>query len=271
MRDVSDAEIDSIIGHFERPDRELFRLLLASTADLGPGDLAELGVYYGASAVLIGSFRSDEECFTVIDLFEAPSVDAANAHENASSYPGLTQADFEANYVRIHGELPTIVRGPSETIVEHAAHGTHRFVHVDASHLYEHVHRDVEAARVLLRADGVVVFDDFREEHTPGVAAAVWQSVIECGLRPFALSPHKLYGTWGDPAPHVATVERWAAGSTWQHEVQAINGLSVLRLFEETRPRQAPHPLKRYVPEVLWPFIARTRSSRLLRARGTTS
>ena len=34
-----------------------------------------------------------------------------------------------------------------------------RFLHVDASHLYEHVANDVDAAQDMLQPDGLVVFD----------------------------------------------------------------------------------------------------------------
>ncbi len=54
--------------------------------------------------------------------------------------------------------------------------------------------------RTLLAPEGVVVFDDYRAEHTPGVAAAVWQR-LDKGLSPFALSPVKMYATFGDPLP----------------------------------------------------------------------
>jgi hypothetical protein len=79
--------------------------------------------------------------------------------------------------------------------------GTCRFVHIDASHLYEHVRDDIGAARELLLPEGIVVLDDFRSEHTPGVSVATWEAVLNRGLRPICLSTQKLYGTWGDPQP----------------------------------------------------------------------
>jgi len=78
---------------------------------------------------------------------------------------------------------------------------TCRFVHIDASHLYEHVHGDIGAAHDILLPGGIVVLDDFRSEHTPGVSVAAWEAVLNRGLRPICLSTQKLYGTWGDPEP----------------------------------------------------------------------
>lgn len=253
---VSDDEIDSIVGHFLPIDVDLFRLLLHATADNGPGDLAELGVLYGRSAVLIGASLRDGETFTVVDLFGADPGDAHNAAENDQSYPGLTRVAFEDNYRRLlGGELPTIVQGLSHTVVDHARHRTHRFVHVDASHLHANVVRDIEAARTLLAPQGVLVLDDIRSEHTPGVAAAAWQAVLTADLRPFAISPFKLYATFGDPAPWVERVSRWAIETGHPLDVQVVNGRDLARVT--SAHQRPPHPIHRYVPPAAWPAVRR--------------
>jgi hypothetical protein len=135
--DVPYREIDQIPGWFQRMDMAMFRLLLTRTGErLGGGDLAELGVYLGKSAALVGCARQPYETFTVIDLFESEALDEDNREENEESYAELSQAAFEKWYRTVHDELPVVVRAPSQQITDHAAHGTHRFVHVDASHLY---------------------------------------------------------------------------------------------------------------------------------------
>lgn len=260
MPAITDADLDAIVGHFLQPDRDVFRTLLTATQRVG-GDLAELGVLYGASAVLIGESLQDGETFTVIDLFEGGAADAANAAENSESYPGLDQAAFEANYRRLHGTLPVVVQDFSERIVDHATHGSHRFVHIDASHLYEHVVKDLDAARVLLKPDGVVVLDDIRQEHTPGVAAAGWQAVTGTGLRPFAITAGKLYATWGDATPWREAIERWVVTTDWSHEIQQVNGLDLLRVYRPVVLGQPRHPWKKFVPEVAWPALAAVRRS----------
>lgn len=257
-RQVTDADLDTVVGHFLPVDVMLFRALLEATAEAGRGDLAELGVLYGRSAVLIGSSLREGETFTVVDLFGSDPGDVRNAEENDSSYPGLTQEAFEANYRRLLGDLPLVVRGLSHTVVEHASHGTHRFVHVDASHLHANVVRDIEAARVLLAPRGVLVLDDIREEHTPGVAAAAWQAVLTSGLRPFAISPHKLYATFTDGDSWHDTVRSGAAAAGWATETQLVNGLELVRVHAPSPSARRPaHPARRYVPPVLWPAVRR--------------
>lgn len=258
MRETSDAEIASIPGAFWSPDTEIFRLLLGARS-VAPGDLAELGTSFGASAILIGAFKSSDEVFTVVDLFEEEAPDEANEIENRHSYPGLTRQSFEQNYLQFHEDLPVIIQGSSETISQHARHGVHRFVHVDASHLYDHVCKDIAAAKVLLRSDGVLVLDDFRAEHTPGVAAAAWRAVLMDGLQLIVLSPNKMYATWGSPLPTQSLILDWASRVGIPYEMQLINGREVVRLTARPQPKYREHPLRKFFPEVLWSRLRRLR------------
>ncbi|WP_217144627.1 class I SAM-dependent methyltransferase [Streptomyces sp. AC627_RSS907] len=196
------AELGDVPGWFWPLDQVLFSWFLQWQEAGGTrGDLLELGAYLGKSAILLGHHLRDGETLTVCDLFGADAPDDANRAETARSYSTLTRQAFERNYLSFHDTLPTVVQAPTSAITDAVASGSCRFVHIDASHLYEHVHSDIAAARDLLRPDGIVVLDDFRTEHTPGVAAAAWEAVLNRGLRPVCLSSQKLYGTWGDPGP----------------------------------------------------------------------
>lgn len=253
MSQITDADIANIPGWFFPVDVALFRLLLdETTAQLGTGDLAEMGAYLGKSAVLIGAHAQEGETFTVVDLFGSPASDSANATEAGDQYGSLTRRQFEENYLRVHGELPVVIEDLSSVITERAALGKHRFVHVDASHLYEHVTTDIASARELLSDDGVVVLDDFRSEHTPGVAAAAWGAVA-AGLKPFAVTSAKMYATWGDQPLWLKTVAEWAPTSGFLHETQTVGDHEVVRLWTET------HEAARFVPPVLLPAAAKLR------------
>lgn len=268
-RSVSDAEIAALPGWFLPEDIALFRLLLAQTSRrLGGGDLAELGVYLGKSAVLVGSALGPEETLTVIDLFGEQAPSAANQAENTEQYPDLTRAAFEANYARLCDRPATVLTGPSASIVDHVPHGTHRFVHVDASHLYEHVVEDIAASRLLLKPGGVVVFDDFRTEHAPGVGAAVWQATHD-GLIPFAVTPVKLYAAWDDSVDWAGVVRAWAETVGRGHEVQQVAGHDLVRLFAQATPHERPAlGWRDFVPAVGHGTVSRAAAvARGLRAR----
>lgn len=259
--------IDDIPGWFHVVDRRLIDAVLTWQESTGVrGDLVELGVYLGKSAVLIGAHRRTDEKFTVCDLFGEPAPDDANASEMRRSYRGLARELFERNYLAFHPQLPVVVAGPSSIISRYVPAGSCRFIHVDASHHYGHVAQDVRSARELLRPDGVVVFDDYRSAHTPGVAAAVWQAVFTCGLRPVAISPHKFYATWGDPEPVREALLGWLRTlpeSRWEQQELADGPL--IRVRSVDPPWAAASRARVLLLDLVPPLI--TRALRRMRQR----
>ncbi|MFI6766975.1 class I SAM-dependent methyltransferase [Streptomyces sp. NPDC050355] len=226
------TRLSEVKGWFFTADQLLFDWFLAHQQDRSEsGDLLELGAYMGKSAIFLGARLRPDERFTVCDLFDSPAEDASNSKEMRKSYATLTRRAFEANYLAFHDELPTIVQGLSSIVSDHVEPGSVRFAHIDASHLYEHVHGDILAVRELLTGSGVVVLDDYRAEHCPGVAAATWQAVANEGLRPICITGTKFYGTWGDPEPAQKALLEWMAarGDIW-HEVQYVNDAPLIRL-----------------------------------------
>ncbi|MBE4737198.1 MULTISPECIES: class I SAM-dependent methyltransferase [Streptomyces] len=196
-------ELDDVPGWFPVLDQLLFDWFLDRQEAAGErGDLLEVGVYMGKSAIFLGRHLQEGEAYTVCDLFESDAPDDANAAEATKSYRStLTRRAFEANYLSFHDELPRVLQGPSSIVPGEVKPRSCRFVHIDASHLYEHVEADITAARDILLPGGLVVLDDFRSEHTPGVSIAAWEAVLNRGLNPVCLSTQKLYGTWDDPEP----------------------------------------------------------------------
>ncbi|MFG2290858.1 class I SAM-dependent methyltransferase [Streptomyces sp. NPDC048595] len=226
------TRLSEVKGWFFTADQLLFDWFLTHQQDRSEsGDLLELGAYMGKSAIFLGARLRPDERFTVCDLFDSPAEDASNSKEMKKSYATLTRRAFEANYLAFHDELPTIVQGLSSVVSDHVEPGSVRFAHIDASHLYEHVHGDILAVRELLTGSGVVVLDDYRAEHCPGVAAATWQAVANEGLRPICITGTKFYGTWGDPEPAQKALLEWIAarGDIW-HEVQYVNDAPLVRL-----------------------------------------
>ncbi len=276
VRSVNQVTIRSyadIEGWFFWDDRTLFDTLLEAQSQ--PGTLVELGAYLGRSAVIMGDHLRPGERFVVVDLFGADVDDDANRSENTKSYATLTRTRFEANYLALHDRLPEVVQGRSTEVVEHVAPGSARFVHVDASHLYAQVAEDIRAIRPLVATDAIVVFDDYRAEHTPGVAAAVWEAVAH-GFVPFALTRYKLYGTWGDAAAHLAVLhDLLSREPRMTGREQQISGHPVVILKAAPPPKApkappadrviAPVPPRRrrdFVPPIVTDWLQARRSDR---------
>lgn len=243
----SPTRLSDVPGWFFPADQLLFDWFLARQRDRGEtGDLLELGAYLGKSAIFCASYLREGERFTVCDLFGSPSEDASNNAETAKSYATLTRRAFEENYLSFHDALPVVVQGPSSLARDHVAPASCRFVHVDASHLYDHVHADIATAEAVLRPHGIVALDDFRAEHCPGVAAATWQAVTTEGLNPVCVTGTKFYGTWGDPEPARTELLEWLRGrpDLW-HEVQSVAGRPLVRI-DGRKARQPAHPAARH-------------------------
>ncbi|WP_411102781.1 class I SAM-dependent methyltransferase [Streptomyces sp. cmx-4-9] len=235
-------------GWFSAPDQALFDWFL-TRQDTGaplPGDLLELGAYLGKSAVFLGGYLRPGEEFTVCDLFGSPATDDSNLAETRGSYPTLTRRGFETNYLAFHATLPTVVQAPTSVIADRVRPRSCRFVHVDASHLYEHVVTDIETSRTVAAPGAVVAFDDYRSEHCPGVAAAVWAAVVAGGLHPVCVSAAKLYATWDDPEPHQEALLAWLKGRAdlW-HGVDTVAGRPLVRIGDQGVAAPAPpQPLR---------------------------
>ncbi|MGY4982521.1 class I SAM-dependent methyltransferase [Streptomyces sp. 900105755] len=239
--------LDDVPGWFPVLDQVLFDWFLRRQEESGMrGDLLEVGTYMGKSAIFTARHLRAGETYTVCDLFEGDAPDDANRAESTKSYSKLTRGIFEQNYLAFHEELPRVLQGPSSVVPTEVAPGSCRFVHVDASHLYEHVHGDIEAARELLVPDGIVVLDDFRSEHTPGVSIAAWEAVLNGGLNPICLSTQKLYGTWGDPEPvQEALMEMINQRTDCHLSTQTAAGHRIVRL--KSKGMRAPEfPPSRY-------------------------
>ncbi|WP_326610707.1 class I SAM-dependent methyltransferase [Streptomyces scopuliridis] len=272
-------ELNDVRGWFPPLDQVLFEKLLTRQEERGErGDLLELGVFMGKSAIFLGHHLRDGEKFTVCDLFESEAPDQANGAETAKSYATLTREAFERNYLSFHDELPRVLQAPSSVVADEVEAKSSRFVHIDASHLYEHVYGDIGAARDILLPGGIVVLDDFRSEHTPGVSIAAWEAVLNRGLRPICLSTQKLYATWDDPEP----IQDELIAMAQEREdcdlsIQQAAGHRIVRLrsrgmkapdfpfskyYEEPKPEEPVAPVAPPVASAPAPAAPRRRSTR---------
>lgn len=211
---VKYLEDDTVQGWFPLLDFLLFDWILSDQEAAGTtGGLAEIGVFQGRSAILLGFHQRPGEAVCVCDVFDGEISDESNRMDYERWYTGQepTRMVFERNYRRFHGRLPeVIVEAPSDHMPAHVAEGTLRFLHIDGSHLYKSVAGDIDRARALLAPSGIVVCDDYRTEHSPGTGAAVWEAVFDKGLRPICLTAQKFYATWTADVPAIqARLKSW--------------------------------------------------------------
>lgn len=204
--------LQKIPGWFSPVDMFLFGGIdqLLKTEAL-TGDILEIGVYQGKSAVLLGHFLGPHEELMVCDTFESEAIQEQNLIENQKYYANVQRQTFEKNFAQFHSRLPRIFACSSTDLIQYLPPSNRfRFIHIDGSHLYEVVREDIKLSRQLLEHKGVVVFDDYRSPHTPGVSAALWDTVLHEALHPFCLSPDKMYAYWGNQPPFDSkALQKW--------------------------------------------------------------
>ncbi|MBB5871178.1 putative O-methyltransferase YrrM [Allocatelliglobosispora scoriae] len=234
--------LDDVPGWFRRTDQLVTDRLLRHQTTLGQtGDLLELGAYLGKSAILLGRHRQPGERLVVCDLFGEQAPAEPN-RRTAQLYASLTHQAFEANFAMFHAEPATVIVGPTTVVPDRVPGDSFRFVHIDACHLYDQVAEDIEIARTLLTPEGIVVFDDIRAAHTPGVPAAVWPRVATGELRPIALTPNKLYATWGQAERHVNELRDFAAETSGKFDMQEVAGQRFIRIADWRIAPPSPVP-----------------------------
>src|SRR3954466_15993448 len=147
------SEKESVPGWFQDIDARLFLGVNALQTGRGiGGNLLEIGVYYGKSAILLGYCLQPGERLVVSDTFDQTDALTAEGMAEHRAYYQATrrQQEFERHYSRFHPTLPDLIVGPSALLDRTRLAGQFRLVHVDGGHEYEVVREDILTARALL-------------------------------------------------------------------------------------------------------------------------
>ncbi|MBK1877958.1 class I SAM-dependent methyltransferase [Pelagicoccus mobilis] len=267
-RDTAESYMEHLFevpGYFSRLDAELFAHCCREQHDLGvEGDLLEIGVWYGRSAVLLGFLKFGSEQLHVNDLFgQLPKTETGRSElEQAGPIKLPTTDDFLGHYLRYHDSNPVIHRGPSTEVRDDLAKGTYRFIHIDGSHTQEAVAHDIKLARELLKEGGIIVFDDYSNTDHLGVAAALWPALAESDIAPFAATPSKLYATLGlqQAGEYRQDLLSWANQHDLLVREQTVNNSKLLSLRTKfNRVNWIANRIKRSLPNRLRRMVAAER------------
>ncbi len=161
-------------------DLALFCCFLQQQADAGvAGDIAEFGVYRGKSAAVFLSFlRPDETLKTVEYIQSYPEIDNLKAICDRLTFYWGKSEDAVVD--------PAFIASFGSDI---------RFSHHDASHSFENVTAEVGFMENRLTPRGIVVLDDFCNQHYSQVASGFYQNKIRnnSDLEIFLISSNKAW------------------------------------------------------------------------------
>jgi len=146
------------------------------------GNLFEIGVHHGKTAIFLGRAAASGETLGVCDVFGEQQLNVDHSGEGSLAL-------FAGNMRRL-GAIPEnrlrIFARRSDELTTSETTTSCRFFHIDGGHRPSDVRRDLQTAVAALRADGVVVVDDLFNPNWPGVSEGFYEFVRE---RPNALVP----------------------------------------------------------------------------------
>src|SRR5436309_5251087 len=155
------------------------------------GNIAEIGVHHGCSALaLIAAARPDETMITV-DLFDRQDLNIDDSGSgNLAAFRGHLQYLFPAAQVRMIAKSSVEIRGAEN---EHGLADL-RFLSVDGGHTRALTLNDLEIADASLAPHGIVALDDVFSDNWPGVVSGLFAFLARApNLVPFAIFPNKVF------------------------------------------------------------------------------
>lgn len=189
--------------------RFIAELSLEQSAQGIKGSLGEIGVHWGRLFILLPlTAQAGEKCFA-IDVFgdQHLNIDQSGHGERDKFTAHLEMWASGTIGIEIIQKSSLDV-APAEIL---DPCGPCRLLSIDGGHTEELVVNDLRLAENILTPDGVAILDDVFNQVWPGVAAGAssYFSDPATDLRPFAITPNKLYVARKEKVAHYrATMER---------------------------------------------------------------
>jgi hypothetical protein len=203
-RDYIFRRMKSVKGYLDPVDALMISTILAaqSNAKLS-GSIAEIGVYFGRSFLLMAGLLQPGERAFAADLF-----DIGQDPSRESTQLRTFLASGEKLGIAIDRNL--VYAGSSRELNVHditGKTGTVRFFNIDGGHLLDDIACDAALAKQAIADFGVLCFDDFCNPEWPEVSLGVFDFLrTNPEFAPFALSQKKIFICKNEYAEHYKSV-----------------------------------------------------------------
>jgi len=174
------------------PDAVLMFMAYAqAAASVGiDGDVLEIGVHHGLSAIAVAAIRKAGSKFAAIDLF-----DDLQAQNRSGSGSG-SRSRFERNMAEFFGDTGFVrcITASSDTVLPDELGDQFSFCHVDGGHSAAETRADLDLCTRVLMPGGLLALDDYFNPAHPGVCEGAIQFWLanEAPLRPIASGFNKV-------------------------------------------------------------------------------
>lgn len=163
-------ETRSVEGWFFPVDAYLFGLIdEVQRREAIRGNLFEIGVHHGKTAIFLARCRRDPELLGVCDVFGQQELNRDRSGEGSLE---VFLRNMETHPVRVFAKESARLTAEDTTT-------ECRFVHVDGGHRAEDVVNDLLVAERALLRDGVVALDDAFNPNWPGVSEGFYRFVAQ--------------------------------------------------------------------------------------------
>lgn len=151
------------------------------------GDILEIGVYQGKSAIFLSMLLTEYDCLWAVDTFEPDEL-----------YYGLNkQAIFIDNIKNILspeyiGRQIKIQRRTSSDFFKSEYDDLYRLIHIDGSHERKDVINDLYQSSDRLLYKGLIILDDLFNPQHPGVMEGFMEYALQHPCYPLIIGHNKL-------------------------------------------------------------------------------
>lgn len=152
-------------GWFFVYDHALFHMIMKDLQRDVEGDVAEIGVAFGRSAIALSNYRRENDKLYLFDL--CIDVPQEEAQSNIDRYGTGT------NIVWKIGDSTQLT--PEDLTFDKPI----RFLHIDGSHEHGAIVKDLTNFSSRMADGGIMVMDDYNDQEYPGVNSGTLQFVFE--------------------------------------------------------------------------------------------
>lgn len=155
---------DKVRGWFFVYDHALFHMIMRDLQQDVQGDVCEIGVAFGRSAIAVSNYRRQGDTMYLFDHFK--EEERQEAENNITKYGTYTDVDWRLG--------DTTVLTPDTLDIKPI-----RFLHIDGSHEHGAVYKDLCNFSTKMADGGVIVMDDYNDQEYPGVNSGTLQFLFE--------------------------------------------------------------------------------------------
>ena len=155
------------------------------------GNIAEIGIHHGCSALALIAAARPEETVFAIDLFDQQDLNI-----DASGGGSLTAFREHLRYLFPQAQVTTIAQSSTNIRGAEREHGLAqlRFFSIDGGHTRALTLNDLAIADASLAPHGIAVLDDVFNANWPGVASGLFAFLGgRHDLAPFTIFPNKVF------------------------------------------------------------------------------